>query len=80
MNHIDWIPTKERLPETSREYFVFIPHPALAGRGNVATMYYSAKNKLFNSFDSNDGQDEYSYGADRVSHWAEIVTPEGYTL
>lgn len=80
MNHIDWIPTKKRLPETSGEYFVFLPYPTLAGRGNVATMDYSAKNRRFNSFDSDDGPNEYSYGIDRVSHWAEVVTPEGYTL
>ena len=80
MNHIEWIPTKERLPEKSGEYLVFIPHPTLEGRGGVSAVMYSAKNRLFNAFDSQDGPDKYSYDTNRVSHWAEIVTPEGWTL
>lgn len=80
MNQIEWIPTKERLPEVSGEYFCFLPHPTLEWRGTVSSIMYSAKNKLFNAFDSQNGPDQYSYDTNRVSHWAEIVTPEGWTL
>lgn len=79
MNHIEWIPTKERLPEKSGEYLAFLPHPTLEGRGNISCVVYSAKRHLFNAFDDQE-DDKYSYNTDRVSHWAEIVTPEGWTL
>ena len=80
MNNIEWIPTKERLPEKSGDYLVFIPHPTLEGRGSVSTVMYSAKHHLFNAVDTQKGPDQYSYDTNRVSHWAEIVTPEGWTL
>lgn len=80
MNHIEWVSTKERLPEKSGEYLCFLPHPTLEGRGHVGSIWYFAKHRLFNAFDSQYGPDEFSYDTNRVSHWAEIVTPEGWTL
>lgn len=83
MNNIEWIPTKERLPEKSGEYLVFVAYTLdnLKGMGNESVIVYSARHKKFNTFDSMDEETAQRLAFPHVTHWAELPEPpEGWRL
>ena len=67
-NKSEWISVEERLPEESGLYLAF------SALGNRLVLDYSAKHKLFNSFDSYSK--EYAHGvAIAVTHWMPLPEP-----
>ena len=61
----EWISTAERQPEKSGLYLTYNP------RRSFMTMHYSAKNKAWNAFDS---EDEPKHALE-VTHWMHLPEP-----
>lgn len=63
-----WISVKDRLPEKSGEYLAITK-----SRGHYMVLPYSAKHKLFNSYDSSRGRELKS--AIECTHWMPLPEP-----
>jgi hypothetical protein len=63
-----WISVKDRLPEESGIYLVF------SNLGNRLILDYSARHKLFNSFDSYSTEQAKGF-AIAVTHWMPLPEP-----
>lgn len=67
----EWISVDERLPQESGRYLVY------SNSGNRLVLDYSAKHKLFNSFDSYSTEQAKGFAME-VTHWMPLPeAPKG---
>lgn len=76
IQQIEWISSKEELPEESGMYLTTIRYPEY-GIAHVTTTMWSAKHMQWNNADSLDPNDEEEDARWKriVSHWANLPAP-----
>lgn len=69
-NMSNWISVKDRQPEKSGRYLVYIK--TRGGFSDCRTTEYSARHKAFNAFDI---LEDIRYAFDDVTHWMPLPEP-----